>query len=97
MAENEFCQGCYQNHNCRRIYQAIGNIKGPTVIYKVISAFLVPMLAFIVSLAGFERILAKTMAQTPLRTVTGFILALSVTFLCILIIRLIRNYTVKDD
>ena len=81
MAEQEFCKGCNQKHDCQEVYQQLGGSKGPSVVFKVIVAFLVPLLVFIVSLAVFEAVLADSITMKELRAAFSFLLALSVTFI----------------
>jgi len=89
MVEQKFCQGCSQKHDCQETYQKLANFKGPSVALKVIVAFLLPMLVFIASLAAFERILLDVVSKKGLQTALSSLLALSVTFVCVLIIRTI--------
>ena len=87
MIEQDFCQLCNQKDNCRQAYEKLGSSQGPSVVSKVIFAFLLPMLVFIVALAVFEKILA----QTPLATAFGFIMALIVTAALMLTIKKATN------
>jgi len=91
MVEQKFCQGCSQKHDCQDIYQNLANLKGPSVVLKVVVTFLLPILVFITSLAASERILAEAIETEQLRTALSFLLALSVTFGLILIIKLINK------
>ena len=56
MTENKFCGNCNQKHNCGSIYHQLGNIKGPSVVVKVVVAFLLPLVVFIFSLAAFQHL-----------------------------------------
>ena len=96
MTNGKFCQDCYQRHNCRQIYQELGNTKGPSVVFRVLSAFLLPITAFIVSLAAFEEILSKTINTKQLRTVLSFLLALVVTSVCVSITKAINTQLDKE-
>ncbi len=89
MSEQEFCDNCNQKHNCGSIYHQLGNIKGPSVVAKVVIAFLLPLLVFIISLAIFEEIIAKTINNQLIQTALSMVSALLVTFSCILIVRVI--------
>jgi len=91
MAEQEFCDNCNQRHNCGSIYHQLGNIKSPSVVVKVIVAFLLPLMVFIVSLAVFGEIFSKAVSTQRLQTALSFLLALLVTFVCILITRVINK------
>ena len=91
MTEQNFCQLCGQRDNCRQAYEQLGSSQGPSVVSKVIFAFLLPMLVFIVALAVFEKILAQTPAATPLATAIGFTMALIVTAALMLTIKKATN------
>ena len=80
MTEPKFCQECNQKHHCQDVYQQIGEAKGPSVAFKAITAFLLPILIFIVGLVLFEKILVKITDSKQLRTALDFLLAMSVTF-----------------
>ena len=72
MVQKDFCQSCGRRHSCRDIYGKLGNAEGPSVALKVILAFLIPVLVFIVTLAAFEwmlRSLGFDHYSTPLSLV----------------------------
>ena len=96
MAEQKFCQDCNQKHNCQKVYQQLGNTKSPSVILKVVVAFLLPLVVFIAVLATSERILAKTINTKELQTTFSLLLALLVTSALILITRAINKQISKD-
>jgi len=87
MAQLKSCQECDQRHQCQEIYQQLGKAQGPSVAFKAIVAFLLPLVVFIVTLAIFEKILAKVIDIKQLRIALDFLLALSVTLAVILINR----------
>ena len=87
MSEQEFCRYCQERHECREVYRQLGEAEGPSVFFKVVAAFLVPLVVFIGSLAVFEVILAKVVNAGALKTGISLVLALSVTFVCTLVIK----------
>jgi len=91
MEQQENCQGCYQKDQCREIYRQMGNAEGPSVVCKVVVAFLVPIVVFIGVLAVFERTLAGVIHPKGLQTVCGFLSAAVATYACILITRVIKR------
>jgi len=91
MTQQKFCQDCDQNHDCQKVYQQLGNIKDSSVVFKVIVAFLLPLVVFIVSLAVFQEIFAEAINTEELRTVLSFLIAMLITFVCILIIQAINR------
>jgi len=91
MASQKYCQNCFQKHDCKSIYEQLGDSPGPSVAIKAILAFLLPLMVFIVSLAVFERLLAGVIATGRVQTALGFVLALLATFVCVLITRMINK------
>jgi uncharacterized membrane protein len=91
MASHKYCQDCIQKHDCKRIYEQLGDSPGPSVALKVILAFLLPLMVFILSLAVFERMLAGAIATERMQTAFSFVLALLATFVCVLITRVIHK------
>ena len=91
MASEKFCKDCIQKHDCRSVYEQLGNDSSPSVALKVILAFLLPLMVFIVSLAVFERVLAGAIATERMQTALCFVLALLATFVCVLITRVIHK------
>ena len=97
MAKQVFCEDCNQKHDCRRIYEQLGGVEGPSVVIKVIVAFLLPLVVFIVSLAAFQQIFAKAISSQRAQTAFSFLLALVVTLICILIVRVINRTLTNTD
>jgi len=91
MTENEFCGNCNQKHNCGSIYHQLGNIKGPSVVVKVVVAFLLPLVVFIFSLAAFQEIFTEAVRSQSMQIILSMASALSVTFSCILIVKMINK------
>lgn len=96
MVEQNPCKGCNQRPECQKVYEQFGNVKGSSIVVKVIVAFLLPLIVFIGCLAAFERILSNIVANRDLRTVFSFLLAVAVTLVCILIIKLINEQISKS-
>jgi len=96
MASHRFCQDCIQKHDCQRIYEQLGDSPGPSVTLKVIFAFLLPLIVFIVSLAVFERVLARAINIEEVQIALSFLLALLATFVYVLIARVINRYLGLD-
>jgi uncharacterized membrane protein len=97
MAEQNICEDCKQKHDCQEIYKQLGDVEGPSVVIKVIVAFLLPLVVFIVSLAVFQEIVVRAISSQGLQTAFSFLLALLVTFVCILIVRMINRTRTNTD
>jgi phosphoglycerol transferase MdoB-like AlkP superfamily enzyme len=87
MDEEKFCQECNQKHTCRQAFQQLGRMGGPSVVYKTIVAFLLPLIVFIFSLAILEKKLPNVIHIKKLQTLIAFLLASLATFVFVLIIR----------
>ena len=96
MFQQKFCQECNQKRNCKEVYQQLGNTKNPSVVFKVVIAFLVPLVVFIAALAIFKAILAGIINSKEAQTAISFLLALSVTFVAVLVIKMIGKQLRKD-
>jgi len=78
----------------------LGNSKSPSVVIKVVFAFLLPLVVFIAALVVSEKVLARIINTAALRTVLSFLLALAVTMSvvgCSLFVRRkIKNQNAKS-
>jgi hypothetical protein len=90
MVEQNFCQNCYQKHDCREIYRQLGKAQCPPVTLKIIVAFLLPVVVFIVSLAVFEAIFSKVINTGLLQTATSLLSAFLTTAACVSITKIIK-------
>lgn len=91
MESQRFCQDCIQKHDCQGIYKQLGDSPAESVTLKVILAFLLPLIVFIVSLAVSERVLTRVIHIEEVQIILSFLLALLVTFVCVLITRVINK------
>lgn len=96
MFQQKFCQECNQKRNCKEVYQQLGKAGGPSVVIKTIVAFLLPLVVFIAALAIFKAILAGIINSKEAQTALSFLLALSVTFVAVLVIKMIGKQLRKD-
>jgi hypothetical protein len=91
MGKQETCKDCIHENDCRAVYRKLISLSAAadSVVCKVGLAFLLPIIVFIISLAAFQQTLAEMIPTKRLLTILSFLLALSVTFVCVLIIRTI--------
>jgi len=90
MSEQEFCESCNHRQSCRSVYQQLDKAKGASVVSRVVTAFLLPLVVFAGSLAVCDVIFAKVTGAEALRTVLSFLSALSVTSLLVFIMQKCR-------
>ncbi len=95
MKSDSYCSGCSQKDTCRSAYEKVGQVGGPNIAWKVIVAFLVPIVVFIGGLAGSELLLRGRLEENTL-TLVSFLLALCLTLLVVFVIRAIRGPFSRD-
>ncbi len=91
MAEQEICHDCERMHDCKEVFLQMGGNGGPSIAVKVVIVFLLPILVFIISLVIFEEILAGVISNQRVQTVLSLLPALLVTFIFIIIVRMINK------
>ena len=91
MARQELCHTCKQKNDCRKVYDQLGRVEGPSVTAKVILAFLLPLLVFIASLGVSEKMLTRAIDTAYILTAVSILVALCVTFACIVLTWMIRR------
>ncbi len=95
MAEDEFCSNCAQKPDCKAVYQQLGQDRGPSVAVKVAKAFLLPIAVFIGGLVLFDKLLTDVMRDQRIRTAVVFLLSAGVSFIFVLIVKVIENFLLK--
>jgi len=96
MTQQELCQQCNQRRNCGQVYERLGKTEGPSVVKKVVLAFLLPLVVFVASLAVFERVLLAVVSAGKTRSALSFALALLLTFVCVLLAKVIDGRFGQD-
>lgn len=91
MTQQDSCHLCSQKHDCRQVYDRMGNAPGPSIAGDVCLALLLPLVVFVVALAIFQKILAAT--AEPARTAIALVLALASTLGCVVVVRMIKQKT----
>ncbi len=90
MAQSESCEGCSHAHDCKKVYEQLGCVEGPSIAWTVVLAFLVPIVVFIGALAGFGRLMEGVVGarvQMPLAAA----LALAATAGVMLVVRVLTR------
>jgi hypothetical protein len=96
MDNQKTCKGCGHEHDCQSIYRKLADLQNTSVVLKASLAFLLPILVFIISLAVFGRTLTGIMNTIWLRITLGFLFALSVTFVVVLVTKVIIKEFCKN-
>ena len=87
MDQQNLCQGCIQQNRCQEAYERLGRFQGPSVVRKVLIAFLMPMVVFIVSLAVLEHVLPMFGIHSVLKSLISVLCSLTVVVLSIFAVR----------
>ncbi len=91
MTQAKWCEGCSQAHDCKGIYQQLGDPKGPSVAGKAVVAFALPLGLFVAALGVFGRLLQHVVAR-PYQTLCACALALGATAGIMLIVSHITKH-----
>jgi len=79
MDQEQFCNKCSQKNDCQRVYESLGNKKGPSIVSKVVFALLMPILIFIGALVICEKFTKNFIPDNKLQTAIGLLTALVIT------------------
>jgi hypothetical protein len=91
MNQQKPCKDCYKKHNCQEIYHHLGNAKGPSITLKAVTAFLLPLTVFIVTLAAFETFSGLTKKVDHLEIVLALLPATSAALAVVIITKIINR------
>ena len=90
MTQAKACEGCSQAHDCKKLYEQIGNLDGPSVVPKVLIAFVLPIIVLIATLGLFDWLLQEVVAR-PYRTPCALFLSLDVTGILMLAVSVLAK------
>jgi hypothetical protein len=96
MEQSEFCKGCSQAHACGKVYEHLGKADGPSVTWKVVVAFLLPMAIFIGALGvcgGLVNGVVAARYETPLAA----LLATAITTAYVLVASVIARRSHRSE
>lgn len=97
MTTDKKCSSCKDSHNCSAVYGQIGNAKGPSIAFKTIIAFPLPIIIFIVALAVCESWLKSVFDDKFFPSAIGALVALIAVVVYICTVRLFLNRRSKAD
>ncbi|MHC4193956.1 MAG: hypothetical protein ACYS8I_09830 [Planctomycetota bacterium] len=96
MVEEEFCRQCSGKPDCQEVYERLGRAEGPSVVTKVVLAFLLPLVVFIVLLVACEKVLVAGIGSKGLRTAVSFLSACLGTLGVVVLVKVISGRLGKD-
>ena len=87
-------------HHCPRrcidIYKQLGKTQGPSVVLKVIIAFVIPLFVFIGVFVVAQYLLSSRMKNGDLSSLISFLIALITTIACIFLIKIVTRRPIPD-
>lgn len=72
---DEACGRCGLRKDCQSVYEALGRLEGPSVVWKSIFIFLAPLIVFAISAAGLDIWMEGRIENSALRTAAVFLLS----------------------
>ena len=96
MTQQKLCQQCNQRRDCGQVYEQVGRSEGPSIVKKVVLAFLVPLVVFVISLAVFEKMFSGVISAGQVQSALSFASALSLTFVCVLLAKAVDRQFGQD-
>lgn len=97
MVQQELCGQCSRRHDCGKVYEQLGNTEAPSIVRKVVLAFLLPLIVFTISLAILEKIFSEVISGGQIKSACSLVLALLVTFVFILLAQVINRRLNQDS
>ena len=94
--QNPRCNTCPQKHSCIDIYRQLGQTKSPSVILKIIVAFVIPLIVFVSALLVGDNLLGRWLQNGTGRTLLSLSFALIVSMTCVWLIKLFTRQHVNE-
>ncbi|OHB58181.1 MAG: hypothetical protein A2Y12_07930 [Planctomycetes bacterium GWF2_42_9] len=88
--DQQQCQSCGMKDHCQEVYKKLGECKSPSVLTKVISAFLLPLILFIISIVLGQKFLLETLKSERKADLAAFAAAIVVVFMYLLALKVIN-------
>lgn len=83
MNQHDLCRQCTKRQDCGQLYKQLGKNEGPSIVGKVVLAFLLPLVVFIISLAFFEKIFSAVISDGQIQSAFSLGSSLLLTLICI--------------
>jgi hypothetical protein len=85
------CKNCGQKDSCKEVFKELGSLKKPSILLKVVQAFLLPLIFFIIALAAAEKVLAEKIASSLGKNLLALAAAVTVVFLYLLTLKFFQR------
>jgi hypothetical protein len=88
---NRQCDNCSQKNSCQEAFKKLGDSEAPPVLLKVVQAFLLPLIIFIITLAVMEQVLLVRLNSPLGRNLIALAAAVIMVGLYIVVLKLWRT------
>lgn len=89
--DQQQCRSCAMKDRCSQVYQTLGESKVPNVLGKVVLAFLLPLILFIISVVAAERLLTDRLINPAAGSLISFVAAAAVVTIYLIILKIWRR------
>jgi ABC-type Fe3+-siderophore transport system permease subunit len=97
----KICEKCGYHHRngrcCIDIYQQLGRTKGPSIVGKVLIAFVLPVFAFIGFMVLMDYLLSTFMSRGGIKTVIVFLASIAATAVFVQLVRIFTRKPVNTE
>jgi hypothetical protein len=91
---NDYCSQCPQKAGCKEVYEHLGHSDAPSVVGKVVAAFLLPIALFVGLLIGADNLL-PVFSSEKVRTAAIFLISLTATLATVWLFGRAGRYTIR--
>jgi uncharacterized membrane protein len=101
MMDMKVCENCGYRRSrkncCMDIYQRLGQTKGPSIVGKVLLAFVLPLLVFIGSLVLAGYLLSIFINESRMSALYAFLIAAVLTIVFVQLIRILTRKPIDAE
>ncbi len=96
MANHEICDNCGLRNGCKQVYQRMAGYQGPSVLGKVLIAFVLPLLSFVLAVAVFGKVAGRLGLVRELEVILSLVFGLFTAAGVVLAAKVINRQFRKD-
>ena len=96
MANQEICDNCGLRNGCKQVYQRMADYQGPSVLGKVLIAFVLPLLSFVLAVAVFAKVAGRFGLVRELEVILSLVFGLFTAAGVVLVVKVISRQFRKD-
>jgi hypothetical protein len=96
MANQGICDNCGLKDGCKQVYQRMADYQGPSVLGKVLIAFVLPLLSFVLAVAVFGKVAGRFGLVRELEVILSLVFGLFTAAGVVLVVKVISRQFRKD-